>query len=47
MTELLFYQVQLKNDELGFWTIEKEIVENLNYEFNEMWSKAIDLKTND
>jgi hypothetical protein len=37
----------IKNDELGFWTIEKDIVENLNYEFNEMWSKAIDLKTND
>lgn len=30
----------VKHDELGFWTVEKEIVENLNQEFDEMWVKG-------
>lgn len=30
----------LKKDEIGFWTIEKEIVENLNNEFFENWAKG-------
>ena len=30
----------LKKDEIGFWTIEKEIVENLNNEFFENWTKG-------
>ena len=28
----------LKKDEVGFWTVEKEIVEKLNQEFEEMWN---------
>jgi hypothetical protein len=36
----------LKKDEIGFWTVEKEIVENLNNEFFENWTKSskIDLE---
>ncbi len=33
----------LKKDEIGFWTIEKEIVENLNNEFLENWTKSSEL----
>lgn len=29
-----------KKDEVGFWTVEKDIVEKLNQEFNEMWEEA-------
>jgi hypothetical protein len=29
-----------KKDELGFWTVEKEIVENLNDEFFKNWTKG-------
>lgn len=30
----------LKDGELGFWTIEKEIVEDLNNEFFKIWSQS-------
>lgn len=30
----------IKKDEVAFWTVEKEILEDLNTQFNEMWSKA-------
>ena len=30
----------LKKDEVGFWTVEKEIVEKLNNEFFENWTKS-------
>jgi hypothetical protein len=33
----------IKNDELGFWTVEKEIVESLHQEFDELWNKASDI----
>lgn len=30
----------LKKDEVGFWTVEEEIVKKLNQEFDEMWTEA-------
>ena len=30
----------IKKDEVGFWTVEKDIVEKLNQEFNEMWDEG-------
>ena len=30
----------IKKDEIGFWTVEKEIVQKLNQEFKEMWAEA-------
>jgi hypothetical protein len=30
----------VKKDEVGFWTVEKNIVEKLNQEFDEMWSEG-------
>lgn len=30
----------MKKDEVGFWTIEKEIVNDLNQEFDQMWEKG-------
>ncbi len=30
----------IKKDELGFWTVEKDIVQKLNLEFNEMWAEG-------
>jgi len=30
----------IKKDEVGFWTVEKEIVEQLKEEFDEMWSEG-------
>ena len=30
----------VKKDEIGFWTVEKDIVEKLNQEFNEMWDEG-------
>ena len=30
----------IKKDELGFWTVEKDIVQKLNQEFNEMWAEG-------
>jgi len=34
----------VKKDEIGFWTVEKEIVEKLNNEFEEMWVKGTRVK---
>jgi len=34
----------IKNDEVGFWTVEKEIVETLNKEFDEMWAEGASLE---
>jgi hypothetical protein len=33
----------MRKDEMGIWTVEKEIVEELNQEFNKMWSEATNL----
>ena len=33
----------MKKDEMGFWTVDKEIVEELNQEFNKMWIEASNL----
>lgn len=30
----------LKKDEMGFWTVEKDIVQKLNEEFDEMWAEG-------
>ncbi len=30
----------VKNDEIAFWTVEKEIIKDLNEQFDQMWSKA-------
>ena len=30
----------IKNDEVAFWTVEKGIVEDLNRQFDEVWTKA-------
>ena len=30
----------IKKDEIGFWTVEKEIVDELNKEFRERWAQA-------
>ena len=30
----------VKKEEVGFWTVEKEIVEKLNQEFDEMWAEG-------
>ena len=30
----------IRKDELGFWTVEKDIVQKLNQEFNEMWAEG-------
>lgn len=34
----------VKKDEIGFWTVEKEIVEKLNDEFEQMWAKGTTMK---
>lgn len=34
----------LKKDEVGFWTVEEEIVKKLNQEFDEMWTEAETMK---
>ncbi len=34
----------LKKDEMGFWTVEEEIVKKLNQEFDEMWAEAEKMK---
>jgi hypothetical protein len=33
----------VKSDELGFWTVEKEIVDQLHQEFNAHWNNAFDI----
>ena len=30
----------VKKDEVGFWTVEEDIVKQLNQEFDEMWAEA-------
>jgi len=30
----------VKNNELGFWTVEKDIIEQLNSEFEQYWAEA-------
>ncbi|MDH7516843.1 MAG: hypothetical protein QHH19_00610 [Candidatus Thermoplasmatota archaeon] len=34
----------VKKDEIGIWTVEKEIVEKLNDEFNQLWAEGTDLE---
>ena len=33
----------VKQDEIGFWTVEKEIVDQLHYEFDHQWNRAYDI----
>jgi hypothetical protein len=35
----------LKKDEIGFWTVEKDIVDSLHQEFDAYWQKASVLET--
>jgi len=35
----------VKQDEMGFWTVEKEIVESLHREFDALWNEASTLNT--
>jgi len=37
----------VKKDELGFWTVEKEIIDKLNAEFEERWDKGTTIKQED
>jgi hypothetical protein len=37
----------MKKNELGFWTVEKEIVNSLNEEFDHYWNNATQIKTED
>ena len=34
----------VKKNELGFWTVEKDIVEKLNHDFEQMWSHGTKMK---
>jgi len=34
----------IKNDEVGFWTVDEDIVNKLNQDFNDKWSKATNMK---
>lgn len=34
----------VKHDELGFWTVEKEIVDQLHQEFEDRWNTAAEIK---
>jgi len=36
----------VKKDEIGFWTVEKGIIEKLNQEFNEMWAEGDKIEFN-
>lgn len=36
----------VKKDEVAFWTVEEEIVKQLNEQFNEKWSEAKDIHQN-
>lgn len=36
----------IKKDEMAFWTVEEDIVRQLNEQFNEKWSEAQDLHQN-
>jgi len=35
----------MRKGEIGFWTVEKDIVEKLNKEFNDMWDEGTKMKT--
>lgn len=35
----------LRKGEIGFWTVEKDIVEKLNKEFDEMWDEGTKMQT--
>jgi hypothetical protein len=35
----------VKHDEIGFWTVEKEIVDQLHQEFEQQWHNAFDITT--
>jgi hypothetical protein len=35
----------VKKDEVGFWTVEKEIVDKLNADFDEMWAEGTKMKS--
>jgi len=35
----------LKKNEVGFWTVEKDIVEKLNQDFEEKWADATRMKS--
>jgi len=37
----------IKKNEVGFWTVEKEIVDKLNAEFEERWNKGTTIKQED
>jgi hypothetical protein len=37
----------VKKDEMGFWTVDKEIVESLHREFDVMWNDASHLSVDD
>ncbi len=34
----------VKKDEMAFWTVEKEIVEQLKQDFDEMWSEGTSIQ---
>lgn len=34
----------VKKNELGFWTVEKDIVEKLNHDFEQMWADGTKMK---
>lgn len=34
----------IKKDEVGFWTVEKEIVEKLNSDFENLWDEATEME---
>jgi len=35
----------IKKDEVGFWTVEKEIVEKLNSDFENLWEEAEEMES--
>jgi sugar-specific transcriptional regulator TrmB len=37
----------VKNEEMGFWTVEKDIVESLHREFDALWNDASQLSIDD
>jgi len=37
----------IKKDEIAFWTVEKDIVQDLNEQFSQMWSKAEKIEQDD
>ena len=35
----------IKRDEVAFWTVEKDIVQRLNQEFDDMWAEGLKMKS--